>query len=227
MRRSSLFLLIVHLAASVAAANASTDQLERFMQSRPGTSDVLNAGPEISRFLHLAFSGVYTSVPLVWDPGEPQGNAYAENIPGNDKKAIIIRVSSALVPLDQVAALVYECLNAQNEHFFAELSRKAHLGFLTKDDFIAGILRLEHRSLKEARAFLSRLEPYRDMDDRGTEFYRKMIGIPEEFDPFLQYLCRIRRPDFDIFSVYSQFYDFIIIASPGNRTVTRIDSPCP
>ena len=157
-----------------------------------------------------AFSGIYTSVPLAWDPAEPNDNAYAEHKPSVNRKVINIRVSSTLTPLDQVACLVYEAINAQNEKLFTAITEEAHEGAMTKSEFILNILSLEHKSLKKTLAFLSNQSPYKDIDLSQTIFYSKMSGTPEDFDAFIEYLHRIKRDEYDVFEHYSDFYDFVI-----------------
>ncbi len=144
------------------------------------------------------------------DPEEPNDNAYAEHKPSVNRKVINIRVSSTLTPLDQVACLVYEAINAQNEKLFTAITEEAHEGAMTKSEFILNILRLEHKSLKKTLAFLSNQSPYKDIDLSQTIFYSKMSGTPEEFDAFIEYLHRIKRDEYDVFEHYSDFYDFII-----------------
>lgn len=185
-------------------------QISAFAQSRPAAKPIIDEGKGIYQFMEKAFSGIYTSVPLAWDPAEPNDNAYAEHKPSVNRKVINIRVSSILSPLDQVACLVYEAINAQNEDQFTEITEEAHEGVMTKLEFIHNILRLEHKSLKRTLAFLSKEKPYKDIDLSQTIFYSKMSGTPEEFDDFLEYLHRIKRDEYDVFEHYSNFYDFVI-----------------
>ena len=185
-------------------------QISAFAQSRPAVKPIIAEGKEIHQFMEKAFSGTYTSVPLAWDPAEPNDNAYAEHKPSVNRKFINIRVSSALTPLDQVACLVYEAINAQNEKQFTAITTEAHEGAMTKSEFILNILRLEHKSLKKTLAFLSNQSPYKDIDLSQTIFYSKMSGTPEEFDAFIEYLHRIKRDEYDVFEHYSDFYDFVI-----------------
>lgn len=194
----------------VAADPYAVKQLSAFAHSRPQAGAILAEGEEVYQFLEKAFSGMYTSVPLAWDPAEPNDNAYAEHKPSLDRKVINLRVSSHLSSPDQVACLVYEAINAQNERQFIEITEEAHKGEMTKTQFIHNILRLEHKSLKKTRAFLSNLVPYKDIDLSQTIFYSKMSGTPEEFDAFIEYLQRIKREDYDVFKHYSDFYDFVI-----------------
>ena len=134
--------------------------------------------------------------------------------------SILIRVSALLSPTDQIAALVYECRNAQNEKQFARFIREAYMGALGKQDFIREILRLEHKKMKETRAFLSRSSPFRDLDVSKTEFYRKMLGTPEGFEEFIDYLHRVKRPEYDVFDMYSRFYDFLTITPQEAKSRT-------
>ncbi|GAB4343896.1 MAG: hypothetical protein Kow0089_20000 [Desulfobulbaceae bacterium] len=196
--------------SSCLAATYAERQLSAIARSRPGIEEVLRQGEGVRRFLLDAFSGMYTSVPLAWDASEPNDNAYAEHKPSVNRKVINIRVSSLLTPPDQVACMVYEAINAQNEKQFTMLTEQAHEGLLTKTEFIHRILMLEHKSLKRTRAFLSRQEPYRSMDISTTVFYRKMMGTPDGFDNFLEYLKEIKRKEYDVYKHYSDFYDFII-----------------
>ncbi len=207
-----LFLFTIHLLTpSPVKANAyATDQISDFTRARPGTEEILEDGGKVRQFLIEAFSGLYTSVPLAWDPTEPNDNAYAEHKPSLNRKFINIRVSSLLSPLDQVACVVYESMNAQNEYQFTEITEEAHKGLMTKTEFIHNILRLEHKSLKKTRAFLIDQPPYRDVDLSQTIFFSKMYGTPEHFDDFIAYLHRIKRVEYDVFKHYSDFYDFII-----------------
>lgn len=198
---------------SVLANMYAAKQLSAFALSRKGTGKVMEESPKVYQFLLEAFNGYYTSVPLAWDPSRPNDNAYAEHKPSVDRRYINIRVSPGLSPEDQVASMVYEAINAQNEKQFAEITEKAHAGSLTKTEFILEILRLEHKSLKKTRAFLSAQESYRDIDLSQTVFYSKMHGTPEEFDDFIQYLQRIKRDEYDVFKHYSDFYDFIMPAT--------------
>lgn len=207
-----LFLAALLLCAHVATADEyryGAEQLAKFADSRKEAAVHLETGTQYYRFLERAFEGLYTSVPLIWDSAEPQGNAYAENTPNDERTRIIIRVSSELPPLDQIAALIYECKNAQNEQIFGEYIQAAYMGNLTKTEFIHNILRLEHKKLKETRAFLTVQYPFSDMDPSRTEFYRRMLHTPENFDAFLDYLHRIKREEYDVFDMYSRFYDFI------------------
>ena len=190
--------------------------LADFVKARPAAGAVLKDIPEISAFLLKAFAGEYTSVPLDWSGEEPQGNAYAENTPNDINTFIRIRVSSKLSPEDQVAALVYECRNAQNEKLFAQHIRDAYLGSLGKEDFIREILRLEHQKMKETRAFLTAIPFFKNLDATRTEFYRKMLGTPDGFEEFIAYLHRIKRPEYDVFDMYSRFYDFLTV-TPQKR----------
>lgn len=195
---------------SVQADPYALQQISAFVQSRPAVKPIITEGKSIYQFIEEAFSGTYTSVPLAWDPSEPNDNAYAEHKPSVNRKVINIRVSSILTPWDQVACLVYEAINAQNERQFTEITEEAHEGVMTKSEFILNILRLEHKSLKKTRAFLSKQSPYKDIDLSQTIFYSKMIGTPEDFDDFIEYLQRIKRDEYDVFKHYSDFYDFII-----------------
>jgi hypothetical protein len=208
--------MIVLWAQAALAYNYGAGQITRFAENRQEAGAYLDPGTEYYRFLEKAFAGAYTSVPLLWDPEEPQGNAFAENTPNDDRTFIIIRVSAKLPPLDQVAALTYECMNAQNESTFARYIKEAYMGSLTKEEFIRSILRLEHMKLKETRAFLVPQEPFRDMDISQTEFYRRMVHTPDDFDAFLEYLHRIKRKEYDVFDMYSKFYDFITM-TPQKR----------
>jgi len=196
--------------ALVLATTHAAQELSAFAGSRQGVGTVINESKEVHAFLLKAFTGLYTSVPLAWDPREPNDNAYAEHKPSLNRKLINIRVSSKLNPLDQVACMVYEAINAQNEKEFAKLTDEAHSGDLTKTEFIDSILRLEHKSLKKTREFLSSHEPFKGADISKTVFYSKMNGTPEEFDAFIEYLHAIKRDDYDVFKHYSDFYDFII-----------------
>jgi len=191
-------------------------QLLEFVQSRPAAGAIMDRTAEYYTFLGRAFAGVYTSVPLFWDESAPQGNAYAENTPNDLRTGIIIRVSSKLNAYDQLAALIYECMNAQNEEYFSEFIHEAYLGSLDKTEFIHGILRLEHKKLKETRAFLAPQKPFDTLDISQTDFYRKMVETPDDFEGFLAYLHEVKRPDYDVFDMYSRFYDFIT-ASPQRR----------
>jgi len=214
-RHTLVFLLqvtvVLLLPGSLLASDYATSQLAAFAQSRPEAGAILGNSAEIYEPLANAFSGMYTSVPLAWNPEEPQGNAYAENTPNMDRSRILIRVSSKLCALDQLSAFVYEAMNAQNEASFAALYQEAYEGSLSKSEFIQGILRLEHKSLKDTREFLALIKPFRDIDIAQTEFYRKMFETPTDFDAFLHYLNHIKRMDFDIMEVYSQFYDFATV----------------
>ena len=185
-------------------------QISAFAESRPAVKPIIDEGKRIHQFMKEAFSGTYTSVPLAWDPAEPNDNAYAEHKPSVNRKVINIRVSSTLTPLDQVACLVYEAINAQNEKQFTAITEEAHDGAMTKSEFILNILRLEHNSLKKTLAFLSNQSPYKNIDLSQTIFYSKMSGTPEEFDAFIEYLHRIKRAEYDVFQHYSDFYDFVI-----------------
>jgi len=206
----SFILAILFLCARSAPANEyGTEQLARFADSRQEAAVYMDSRTRYYRFLEEAFEGRYTSVPLVWDNSEPQGNAYAENTPNDERTRIIIRVSSTLPPLDQIAALIYECKNAQNEKMFGTYIREAYMGNLTKTEFIRSILRLEHAKLKETRAFLTVQEPFAGLEPDRTEFYRRMLHTPEDFDAFIDYLHRIKREEYDVFEMYSKFYDFI------------------
>ena len=218
MRAILLGLIVFFLVTpdGLRAGDPAGDELAEFTRSRPAAGMVLRETPEVVEFLRAAFRGAYTSVPLNWDAQEPQGNAYAENTPSDEGGCILVRVSSRLSPVDQVAALVYECRNAQNEKQFARRIREAYLGGVSKQEFIQEILRLEHGKMKETRAFLAPLRTFRDLDVAETDFYRKMLGTPEEFEAFLDYLHRIKRPDYDVFAMYSKFYDFLTI-TPERR----------
>lgn len=218
MRRTLLVLFaILCLAPSgLLAADRAQEELAEFARDRPAAGVFLQNIPEVVTFLLQAFRGAYTSVPLDWQRDEPQGNAYAENTPNDDNTFIMIRVSAKLNPQDQVAALVYECRNAQNEKKFAQLISDAYLGKLPKQEFIRDILRLEHAKMKETRAFLAPIQPFRDLDPAGTEFYRKMLGTPEGFEEFIAYLHLIKRPEYDVFAMYSRFYDFLTV-TPKQR----------
>lgn len=198
------------------AGDHAGEELAEFARTRPEAGAILHGIPEVVEFLGKAFQGAYTSVPLDWDEAEPQGKAYAENTPSEDGASILIRVSNLLSPADQVAALVYECRNAQNEKQFARFIREAYMGSLAKQDFIREILRLEHKKMKETRAFLAPLPYFRDVDVAKTEFYRKMLGTPEGFEEFIDYLHRVKRPEYDVFDMYSKFYDFLTI-TPQKR----------
>lgn len=195
---------------AVQADPYALQQISAFAQSRPAVKPIIDEGKEIYQFMKDAFSGTYTSVPLAWDPAEPNDNAYAEHKPSVNRKVINIRVSSILTPLDQVACLVYEAINAQNEQQFTAITEEAHEGAMTKSEFILNILRLEHKSLKKTRTFLSNQSPYKDIDLSQTIFYSKMSGTPEDFDDFIEYLHRIKREEYDVFKHYSDFYDFVI-----------------
>ncbi len=203
----------------VQADTSASEELSAFSRSRPGVEAVLSESQDVYTFLTKAFTGLYTSVPLAWDSREPNDNAYAEHKPSLNRRLINIRVSSKLNALDQVACIVYEAINAQNEQQFADLTDAAHRGSLTKTEFIHSILSLEHKSLKKTRDFLSIHEPFKSTDISGTVFYSKMIGTPEEFDAFLDYLHSIKRDDYDVFKHYSDFYDFII--PPTKRWKSR------
>ncbi len=219
MNRFILFTLIVLNALCpqpAAALDHGEEQLARFLETRPETAVLLAQDSDYRRFLINAFGGMYTSVPLFWDSAEPQGNAYAENTPNDERTRIIIRVSRKLSAPDQVAALVYECMNAQNEHAFARYIKDVYLGDLNRTQFIQRILRLEHIKLKQVRAFLKPLEPFSSLDASRTEFYRKMLATPDDFEEFLEYLVKIKRDDYDVFDMYSKFYDFIT-ATPEIR----------
>lgn len=218
MRGILLVLLIFFFVAPVdlRAGDHAGQQLAEFARSRPEAGAVLRDIPEIVEYLRKAFQGAYTSLPLDWNSDEPQGNAYAENTPSDEGAFILIRVSSRLSPVDQVAALVYECRNAQNEKQFARILREACLGSLAKEVFIHEILRLEHQKMKETRAFFAPIRFFADLDVSQTEFYRKMIDTPEEFDAFITYLHRIKRSDYDVFAMYSKFYDFLTV-TPQRR----------
>ncbi len=213
-----LFAVVFVLPASLPASDYARSQLAAFAHSRPEAGALLDDNDDLYGSLAKVFSGMYTSVPLAWNPEEPQGNAYAENTPNTDRSRILIRVSSKMCALDQLSAFIYETMNAQNEDSFAELCQQAYEGSLSKTEFIHGILRLEHESLKETRDMLAQEEPFRDIDLSQTEFYRKMFETPSDFDSFLQYLQRIKRDDFDIFDVYSQFYDFAIVTPINHQS---------
>lgn len=217
--RSILLVLYIFFFVSpvdLRAGDHAGDELAEFARARPEAGAILQGIPEIVEFLHKAFQGAYTSVPLDWDSDEPQGNAYAENTPSEDGAFIVIRVSAQLSPADQVAALVYESRNAQNEKQFAQFIREAYMGSLAKQDFIREILRLEHKKMKETRAFFAPLQHYRDLDVSRTEFYRKMLGTPEGFEDFINYLHQVKRPEYDVFEMYSKFYDFLTL-TPQKR----------
>lgn len=212
-----LFVASILLWSQIAQAyDYGAGQILRFSDNRKDTAVFLTEQTEYYRFLEKAFEGSYTSVPLRWDNEEPQGNAFAENTPNDERTLILIRVSSKLPPLDQIAALVYECMNAQNEEMFAEYIKGAYIGSLAKEEFIHSILRLEHVKLKETRAFLSSQIPFSEMDASQTEFYRRMLHTPEDFPAFIEYLHRIKRPEYDVFDMYSKFYDFITL-TPQKR----------
>lgn len=214
-----LFFIFCFVApGTLRAGDHAGAELAEFARTRPEAGAILQGIPEVVEFLHKAFQGAYTSVPLDWDADEPQGNAYAENTPSEDGAFILIRVSALLSPADQVAALVYESRNAQNEKQFARLIREAYMGSLAKQDFIREILRLEHKKMKETRAFLSPLHPFRDLDVTKTEFYRKMVDTPEGFAEFIDYLHRVKRPEYDVFDMYSRFYDFLTITPQRRKT---------
>lgn len=208
-----IFASLTCLTDSALANMYAARQISAFTLSRKGTGKIMEESPKVYQFLIEAFNGYYTTVPLAWDPTRPNDNAYAEHKPSVDRKYINIRVSPGLSPLDQVASMVYEAMNAQNEKQFAKITEEAHAGSLTKTEFILEILRLEHKSLKKTRAFLSNQESYKDIDLSQTIFYRKMNGTPENFDDFIQYLQQIKRDEYDVFKHYSDFYDFIIPAT--------------
>ena len=215
------FLLVFFIFCFVApsalrAGDHAREEMAEFARTRPEAGAVLQDIPEIVEFLRKAFQGDYTTVPLDWDEDEPQGKAYAENTPSEDGTSILVRVSALLSPADQVAALVYECRNAQNEKQFARFIREAYMGSLAKQDFIREILRLEHQKMKETRAFLAPLPYFSDLDVAKTEFYRKMVGTPEGFEEFIDYLHRVKRPEYDVFDMYSKFYDFLTV-TPQKR----------
>jgi len=222
-----IIIILLSVPRTLLADGYGPEQLVAFAAARPSAGVLLKSSPEIYQFLVRAFSGAYTSVPLIWYANEPQGNAYAENTPTHDNSMIIIRVSSKLCGPDQVAALVYESINAQNEALFAKLSRDAYLGSLSKTEFILGILRLEHKTLKKVRRFLVSRKPFKALDESKTDFYRKMMNTPSKFDEFVKYLHRIKRPEFDIFDIYGQFYDFAVKNNPdtGRRKKDRVKSP--
>jgi hypothetical protein len=211
-----LFLFFSIVPGDLQAGDHAGEELAEFVRDRPEAGAILGEIPEIVEFLRVAFQGDHTSVPLDWNSREPQGNAYAENTPGENGTSILIRVSSRLGPVDQIAALVYECRNARNEKQFARSIREAYLGGLTKEEFIHGILRLEHEKMKETRAFLAPLRPFRDLDSSQTEFYRKMVGTPEGFAEFIDYLHQLKRPEYDVFAMYSKFYDYLTV-TPQKR----------
>lgn len=211
-----LFIFFCVVPIALRAEDHAGEELAEFARARPEAWAILRDSPEIVEFLRMAFQGASTSVPLDWNSNEPQGNAYAENTPSEDGASILIRVSSRLSPVDQIAALVYECRNARNETQFARYIREAFLGALTRQDFIHGILRLEHGTMKETRAFLAPLHPFRDLDSAPTEFYRKMRDTPEGFAEFIDYLHQLKRPEYDVFAMYSKFYDYLTI-TPRKR----------
>lgn len=194
----------------VPAATYAERQLSAFVKSRPGTEEVVTQAKGVHEFLLEAFAGLHTSVPLAWDSHKPNDNAYAEHKPSLNRKVINIRVSNKLSPLDQVACLVYEAINAQNEKQFIEYSEQASNGDLNRSEFILNILSLEHKSLKRTRAFLAKESPFKDVVLSETVFYGKMYGTPEKFEDFIEYLHRIKREDYDVFKHYSDFYDFIV-----------------
>jgi hypothetical protein len=214
-----LFVLLACILAAPAAPLAgdhAREEIAEFSRVRPEAGALLRSIPEVSEYLVRAFRGDFTSVPLDWNNEEPQGHAYAENTPNDSNTSILIRVSPALGPLDQVAALVYESRNAQNEKQFAAIIRDAYVGVLDKEQFIREILRLEQTKMKETRAFLAPIKPFSTLDPAPTEFYRKMLGTPEGFDDFITYLHRIKRPEYDVFDMYSKFYDFLTL-TPQKR----------
>lgn len=195
---------------TAAGATFAEREINAFTKSRQGTEKIMQEGQGVYQFLINAFTGLYTSVPLAWDSAEPNDYAYAEHKPSVNRKLIKIRVSSTLSPLDQVACLVYEAINAQNEKEFTKITEEAHKGNMTKLEFIHSILSLEHKSLKKTYALLSKQEPYKNIELSKTIFYRKMSGTPGEFDAFLEYLQRIKRVEYDVYKHYSDFYDFVI-----------------
>lgn len=211
-----LFLFFSIIPVDLRAGDHAGEELAEFVRDRPEAGAILREIPEIVEFLRVAFQGAHTSVPLDWNSREPQGNAYAENTPGEKGASILVRVSSRLSPVDQIAALVYECRNARNEKQFATIIREAYLGTLAKEEFIHKILRLEHEKMKETRAFLAPLRPFRDLDPSQTELYRKMLGTPEGFAEFIDYLHQLKRPEYDVFAMYSKFYDYLTV-TPRKR----------
>lgn len=169
--------------------------------------------PELRERLRTALSGSVAGHRLAWDNAEPRSGAPAEHSAQMEVAAIQIRVSSSLHPADQVVGLFYEALNAQSHREFVRVVGAARKGLLRRDEFVDGIIRVEHRAVVRLKKVFERyfILPAEVAGD--TRLYRSILESPSDEDSFPAW--HRSRPEYGrLEALYGRYFDDLKAGRP-------------
>lgn len=182
--------------------------LDEFIQDRPAAAAILTVNPKLERWIRSETARTIDGYRMVWEDRAPESGAPAEHVRRGGTHEIVIRVSAALVPVDQILGLAFEAINARGLRRFQAITVQATEGHLDREQYIDAILRVEFDALRAVRARFPRLCPISPAEMAGTRLYRQLLEAPDGFEDFVAW--RKQSPEGQrARTLYGEFYETI------------------
>jgi len=141
-------------------------QIRRMLQDRPAMSQHMGPDDALWKWAERKFAGEGIEAPIDWDPTPPT-DSEAEHVAPSGGRHGYVRVSATWLTGPKAgkprsfeelwANLIFELHNFALVKHFVRLHQEAALGTLTKEQFIAEILRHEYTAAQQTRAFYLRV----------------------------------------------------------------------
>jgi hypothetical protein len=119
-----------------------------------------------------------------------------------DHSTVSIWVMEDQLAIDEFICLVFEAINSKSQTQFQELFRQAEAGTLDKETFSKRVLILEFQAVKQVRDILRNTA----IDAKGSYYYERFVGCPENFDDFVAYVKSVSK-GVDPLSTYESQYE--------------------
>jgi hypothetical protein len=200
------------LAGPLRSAPAGLHPLDQFLADRPAPAVLIRRYPALEQALRAQLDRSIGGCRLLWSDEPPLGTQ-AQHIRIRDKDGthLEIRVSDRLVPTDQVLGLYYESLNAEGLPRFQALEAQASAHKITRDQFIDGILAIEHDALIRTQETFPKLMPLSPFQIRVTSLYIRVKQTPKDFRASQAWAIRTKSANYArARESYGQAYDRLL-----------------
>jgi hypothetical protein len=133
------------------------DQVTRACKDRPKLAPLIAGSPRIQEWLIQRFGGMFIGRRAAWSNARPDAlkiDHSACHVSASPFADAVVWVNPGLDGEHQLAALVYELLNAENSDETNELWAKVWNCQIDKESYVRELGKLEHRALLKCRAFI-------------------------------------------------------------------------
>ncbi|MDB6110730.1 MAG: hypothetical protein JWR69_2480 [Pedosphaera sp.] len=121
---------------------------------------------------------------------------------------VVVALRENEMPLDEFILLTFEIYNSQSEKSFAELSRRAKAGAITRADYAREVLRVEFKAVTRIRESLQDLKFTRRETGKSRK-YKRFADCPSTFDDFLAYTQAVNSTNRNVLNEYQHQYDLL------------------